>query len=542
MTPRISAAAAFAPPSSLSLPTCHPLRTPRSSLHLPSFISLLLPLVLLLSLLLSPTLSLPFTPAFTNVEVRRFVDLSSHVEEQTVAIKALNSGSSPASSYLIPIPSTSLPHLAFVEALHTQEKSTPLSQATFQRLYRDDEKKNRLVTHQVDVSGVDFASTSLTPSNVTFYAVEFPSAVGVGETVHLILFLSFTRTLTPLPSHKQQDEHQLVIYHDTSHFLSPYPSTSQKSTYKLQSSHIESYTRKHASVSSDAVEYGPFTDVPAWSWPPLSLHFQNDAPFITMLSMRKEVEISQWGNVAITEWYAMQHTGAQLTGPFSRFEYQGKGNKAFASFNSLVAYLPPLSDGIYYRDYIGNISTSHVRPGRGNTDTLVEIRPRFPMMGGWTAEFEVGYNVPARKNLYVIDEHAKADTRRQGNYLLNVPFGSMFPAAAIDRAEVRVIFPEGTSHIQWATPFEIDSADDSGLHFTHLDTTGRPVLTLTKTNLLRFHNQPFIVSYHFNKVAMMREPALVITAVMAFFLVAMAYYRVELGVGYDTPTSTKVVA
>ena len=502
-----------------------------SLLSLPS---LFISLFLLLSLL-PLTSSLPFSPSFTNSEARRYVDIATHVEEVSVFIRASNTASSPASTYLVAIPTSKVPHLSFVDCLLTQEKSTPLSPATFQRIYRDDERKNRLVTHPVDVTGVDLSSTSLTPGNLTFYAIELPQPIPPSSSVNLLLFLSFTRTLTPLPTHKQQDEHQLVLYHDSLYFFSPYPTSSQKSIFKLQSSHIESYTRKHASVSSDAIEYGPFNEVESFSHSPLSIHYQNDAAFVTMLWMKKEVEVSQWGNIAITEWYQMKHTGATLTGPFSRFDYQAKGNKAYSSFNHLIAFLHPLADGIYYRDYIGNVSTSHVRKGRGGADTQVEISPRFPMMGGWEAEFEVGYNIPSSRNLFVVDAYAKADTRQVGNYLLNVTFGSMFPAAAIDRAEIRVILPEGSSHIQWKTPFDIDSADDSGLHFTHLDTTGRPVLTLNKTNVVRFHNQPFLVTYAFGRAAMLREPALVIGAVMAFFVVAMCYYRLELGVGYDVP-------
>jgi len=240
-----------------------------------------------------------------------------------------------------------------------------------------------------------------------------------------------------------------------------------------------------------------------------------------MLSMRKEIEISHWGNVAITEIYEMKHTGAILTGEFSRFEYQRVGNTAPASFNLLKGSLPPFASGIYYRDVIGNISTSHVRNTR--QETVIEINPRFPMFGGWQTEFEIGYNTPAKKLLSVLDD---------GSYLLNASFGSMFSSVAIDAAEIRVIFPEGSSAIQWSTPFSVDYADDHELHFTHLDTTGRPVLILRKNNVVRFHNQPFLVSYQYKPVLMLREPLLVIGAVFAFFLLSMAYYRVELGVGH----------
>ena len=503
----------------------------RQPARLAASLAALLPLVLAL-LCLSPSVhSAPsaFQPAFTNTELKRHVDLTTHVEEVSLFVKATNTGSSAASQYYVAVPSVKAGQLSFVEAL-TGGTASATNSAAFARLYKGDEAKSRLVTSEVQLSGVTIpASTGLTAANLTYFAVALQTPVQPSASVSFTVFMAFTRTLTPLPAHKLQDENQLVLYHDSVYVLSPYPSTSQRSAFKLQSSHIESYTRKHASVSSDMIEYGPFTDtLPPFSHSPLSIHYQNNAPFITMVSMRKEIEVSQWGNVAITEWYEMRHTGAELTGPFSRFDYQRQMGQAPASFNYLRASLPQAADGIYYRDYIGNVSTSHVR--RTKAETVLEVQPRFPMFGGWTAGFEIGYNLPAQHYMSVIDEYGAGDSVQSGNYLLDVPFGSMFPVVAIDQAVVRIILPEGSSAIQWHTPFSIDSADDTGLHFTHLDTTGRPVLTLRKSNVVRFHNQRLLVSYAFRSVYMLREPLLVISAVMAFFAVAMVYYRVELGV------------
>ena len=194
------------------------------------------------------------------------VDLTTHVEEVAVVVRAVNSGSAPASSYLVCVPSSKIGHLSFVEAMTDKGSS---SAANFQRLYKDEERKQRLVTQQVDVSGIDLSSSPLDAGNLTFFSVTLPAPVAVGASASFTVFLTFTRTLTPLPSHKAQDEPQLVVYHDSSLFLSPYPTSSQRSTFKLQSSQIESYTRKHASVSSDAVEYGPFSEtVPAFSHSP----------------------------------------------------------------------------------------------------------------------------------------------------------------------------------------------------------------------------------------------------------------------------------
>jgi oligosaccharyltransferase complex subunit alpha (ribophorin I) len=46
--------------------------------------------------------------------------------------------------------------------------------------------------------------------------------------------------------------------------------------------------------------------------------------------------------------------------------------------------------------------------------------------------------------------------------------------------------------------------------FTYLDTVGRPVLVLTKSNVVPELNKSFAVDYGFTFLAMMREPLLLI--------------------------------
>lgn len=45
------------------------------------------------------------------------------------------------------------------------------------------------------------------------------------------------------------------------------------------------------------------------------------------------------------------------------------------------AVLPPSAHSLYYRDGIGNISTSHTR--HSLTKVEVDLRPRYPLLGGW---------------------------------------------------------------------------------------------------------------------------------------------------------------
>ena len=79
--------------------------------------------------------------------------------------------------------------------------------------------------------------------------------------------------------------------------------------------------------------------------------------------MAREVEVSHWGSIAVEEAYELQHAGAELAGGFSRIDYQMMRMTpgATPSFRKLMTTLPSQASGIYYRDQIGNISTSSVR-------------------------------------------------------------------------------------------------------------------------------------------------------------------------------------
>ena len=60
-----------------------------------------------------------------------------------------------------------------------------------------------------------------------------------------------------------------------------------------------------------------------------------------------------------------------------------------ATIKEMTAVLPRDASSLYFRDEIGNISTSAVRRLRDKTE--VRLQPRFPLLGGWQV-------IPARPN------------------------------------------------------------------------------------------------------------------------------------------------
>lgn len=145
---------------------------------------------------------------------------------------------------------------------------------------------------------------------------------------------------------------------------------------KLASSKVESKTETTSSAGSK-LTYGPYSDVEAFSTKELRLHFENESPFQTVTWSEREVEVSHWGSVAVEEHFELVHTGAKLKHGFSRLDYQMKNQKG-ASFQQLISHLPLTATDTYYRDVIGNISTSHVRQSDKDYLVMEVCKPSNP--------------------------------------------------------------------------------------------------------------------------------------------------------------------
>ena len=114
--------------------------------------------------------------------------------------------------------------------------------------------------------------------------------------------------------------------------------------------------------------------------------------------------------------------------------------------NTFVLDLPAGIYEPYYYDLIGNVSTSRFRPGRvgppgskrPNQPGWLELRPRYPIMGGWNYSYTLGWDAP-------LADSVKFEAKT-GQYVLGVPFMTPISGAAVNDAEVKIILPEGA---QW---------------------------------------------------------------------------------------------
>lgn len=155
----------------------------------------------------------------------------------------------------------------------------------------------------------------------------------------------------------------------------------------------------------------------------------------------------------------------------------------------------------------------------------LDLRPRFPLFGGWKTHYTLGYNAPSFEYLF----------SSGSNFLLKMRLiDHIYDDMIIDDLTVKIILPEGCANIKLIPPYSVNRLADT-LHYTYLDTTGRPVITFTKQNLVENHIQDFNLSYSFSRILMLQEPLLVVGFFMILFLLVIVWMRLDFSISKEHP-------
>lgn len=359
------------------------------------------------------------------------------------------------------------------------------------------------------------------------YKVSLGSSLEKDASVTLNVETVFSHKLEPFPTKIGQSEKQQVVYKANTYVYSPYLVKEQKTTVKLPSSTIESYSRLKPSSSNDnAISYGPYKEVKAFKTHEMKIHFENNAPFVVVNEMKRWIEVSHWGNIAVEETYHMTHEGAKLKNHFSRYDFQRQ--PVHAAVKSFKTVLPSSARDVYYRDEIGNISTSNMLTQDDSVE--VELRPRFPLFGGWQTRYYLGYNLPAYQYLY----------NKGDNYVLKMRVvDHVFDDFVVDDLLLKIILPEGAKNIKFVAPFNVEEKERE-LHKTYLDTSGRPVVTIKKANLVENHIQDFELHYTFAKLQLLQEPLLCVVAFYILFISVIFIVRLDFSITKDAAKESRM--
>ncbi|KAF3516965.1 hypothetical protein DY000_02064072 [Brassica cretica] len=452
-------------------------------------------------LLLLLAINVLATPAFSDLvlsKVERRIDVTSQIARVTKTLKVVNSGSESVSEFTLTFPKFLGNNLAYLTVSHSEGKG----------------KAKRFLANL----SVKEAHAKGTPDSISFYSVSLPKPLSKGDTLTLEVVAAFTNVLQPFPEKITQRDIHLVMLQESAQYLSPYVVESQSLSIKLPNARIESYTKlENSKVQGSEIKYGPYKNLAQYSYAPIVVHFESKAAFAVAEKLVREIEVSHWGNVQVTEHYNLVHRGAQLKGEFSRLEYQDRPNpQGVSAFRHLLARLPPRAHSIYYRDDIGNISTSQMQSDSKKTELLIE--PRFPLFGGWKTFFTIGYGLPLSDFLFA----------SEGKRFLDISFGSPMIDLVTEKLIVQVVLPEGSKDISVTTPFDVKQSHE--IKYSHLDIAGRPVVVLEKNNVVPDHNQNIQVYYKFSNINLLSEPLMLITGFFVLFITCIIYTRADFSI------------
>jgi oligosaccharyltransferase complex subunit alpha (ribophorin I) len=366
--------------------------------------------------------------------------------------------------------------------------------------------------------------------------VTLPTPLAPGAHTTLSAAAIHARALTPLPAARSQADPVRLAFNASHTLVSPYPVANQTLVVDLPCTSAGLLAATPRSPQADdgegVLSFGPYFDTPAFTPSPLFLHFTDDNPAPVAASLTRDVLVSHWGNVAIDEAFDLANggvagdgTGPLLAGQWSRYEFDvsPRSSGPGSALTALTGTLPRSARWIYFRDVIGNISSSSVRPGRARLD--VRLEPRFPLVPGWRATFRFGYSLPLRA--------VAAKDVNSGRIRLTVPLGTPLQGVSADLLATTVVLPEGAGDIQADTPFGAEVvAISKGVRATTLDTVGRPTVTATVRGAVAEHMAaPLVVSYTLSPLRPFVEPFMLVAAFGACFGVAMVARRTDVSLG-----------
>lgn len=212
-----------------------------------------------------------------------------------------NDGNDAVSELVITFPDQQAKHLAFLSAYHHEGRG---------------KTKSRGATLPIK----PFQSVEM-PQSITSYSVSLPKKLAKGEGLNLEVLAVFAQILKPFPEQVSQGDFQLVVFQDSAYILSPYAVKVQTLSVKLPDARIESYTKlENSKAQGSEIKYGPYENKSPFSYSPIVVHYEYNKPYTVAQKLVREIEISHWGNVQITEHYNLVHGGAILKGEFSRLD------------------------------------------------------------------------------------------------------------------------------------------------------------------------------------------------------------------------------
>ena len=359
--------------------------------------------------------------------------------------------------------------------------------------------------------------------NYIYYTITF-DPIKSEESKTLSIIEHYFESLSFLPKKITIKENQLSLFQDTGNVPSIYETKKTKTTITLpRNTDIKSYTLENSNKKDEIITYTYENIKPQKSYL-IKIHYINNNPYIIMNHASKTYQVSHWGNIAVAEDYQIENIGAKLDGEFGRIDYNQYSDKGGKNaLKKFKAILPLRAWGLWYRDEIGNISTSNAL--REWDDVKLDLVPRFPILGGWKSNFGIGYNLPSKFHV---------NTDNNGNYVVNLTFGMPYSDLLARNYTVEVILPEGAEDIKVYLNADGEFNVVNNKFYGCLDLFGRNSVIINMKNVYDIHKVYFQIRYKYSNALLFIYPDIFIVYFFFIFVALILYSRGNLSLKKDS--------
>ncbi|KAL6867847.1 Ribophorin I [Trichoderma novae-zelandiae] len=447
-------------------------------------------------------------PVFKNTNLVHVISVEKSYAKEQINVLIENVAGAPQSEYFLPFTAEQIARVGGLEA--------------------KDRKDDTIGPFAVDLVEHDASS------DVQYYRITLPTPLKAGGQYPLAIYWYYLNSYRPLPASIGQDEQQFLVYDFSLFAPSAYPTLKQKTEVKFSTVTIPDYTtttgpegKEYPEKHGSKMLYGPFDEQPAGAYFPAQVRFEFTKPVIHVSTLERDIEVSHWGgNVAFEERYTLYHRGANLSSLFNRVKWAQSQffNPASTALKELKFPLQVGSVDPYFIDTIGNVSTSRFRSSK--RESMLELKPRYPVFGGWKYPFTIGWNTNAGNVLR---------NTASGGHVLKVPFlegPKQVEGVEYGEVNVRVLLPEGSENVKFYTSIPESSIVETsiGVHKTYLDTVGRTSVTIKAKNLVDEHRfRDLVISYETPLTGTLRKPVVVFVSMLAVYAAAWAVGKVQVG-------------
>jgi len=314
-------------------------------------------------------------------------------------------------------------------------------------------------------------------------------------------------------------ENQLELFIDSINLVSAYTVKTTTTIVYLPSENtkIIKYTKTNSNKSGEKIIYSLTDEIPPLVSKKLYIHFENNNPFTLFNYAVKTFQISHWGNIAVTEEYQIENIGPKLIGEFGRIDYDEGRTGGKNALKSIQARLPLRAWGLWYRDEIGNVSSSNAR--REMNDVSLLLTPRFPILGGWKSNYDIGYNLPTKFHV---------TTNNKGNYMVNLTFGMPYKNMLARNYTVKIILPESADNIKVNLPIEVPYHISYDKEYGCLDLFGRKSVIINLNNMYDVYNTNIFITYDYQWTMLFVKPLILIIYFLILFAIMIIYSRTNI--------------